>query len=434
MRPRIASVLIVLCLTVSFGADFKSIKTTRTGVQTSYGLIRPLDQDGGNFYLQNVDGLIEIKLTAKAQIGLLFRERDIRKMIDSRRVTIRDAEKSYSLPKDLYVVVPFRDWRAAQSALKNGKFRDAHLSAKPVPDHHPTEDELWLSGKLKTTEKGHITPTKVLSVNGREFRGTTSGYNYAERIAGLFDHTDIQPFVQQASVHGTLIGDVFHADLVFLRPIPDQTANDDPNLPRYLFIGDSISGNYDTGLRRTLAGRFNIHHPPTNCGSSTKGRNSVRSWLGDFKTRGRHWDVISFNFGHWDSGTTKADYQANLENVIQQLKPTGAKLIWVSTCPVPNGYDAAGALKNGRAPGRTAGVMNKYLNPWALEVIRRHPEISICDQWQFVKDQESGRYEQWWHGKNVHFKGEPAHALGRMLGAHVAKLMDVPLVNQETKR
>jgi len=74
--------------------------------------------------------------------------------------------------------------------------------------------------------------------------------------------------------------------------------------------------------------------------------------------------VISFNFGHWDSGNTKEQYQENLESVVRQLKPTGAKLIWVTTCPVPDGYEKAGALGAGnKAPGRKAGVMKEYLNP-----------------------------------------------------------------------
>ena len=138
--------------------------------------------------------------------------------------------------------------------------------------------------------------------------------------------------------------------------------------------------------------------------------------------------MISFNHGHWDSKNDKAAYQANLEKVIAELKKTKANLIWVTTCPVPNGYDPAGLLEaSSKAPGRTAGVMRQYLNPWALEVMKRHPQISICDQWQYCKDSENGIYKDWWAGKNVHFKGAPADALGQFLGKHVAKIMGVTL-------
>jgi len=106
--------------------------------------------------------------------------------------------------------------------------------------------------------------------------------------------------------------------------------------------------------------------------------------------------------------------------VVQQLKKTGAKLIWVTTCPVPNGYEPAGDLKaEGKAPGRMAGVMKKYLNPWATEVIAKHPEITVVDQWRLVRDKEKDLYKEWWQSKNVHFNGEPAAALGRLLADHV---------------
>jgi hypothetical protein len=147
-------------------------------------------------------------------------------------------------------------------------------------------------------------------------------------------------------------------------------------------------------------------------------------WLGAYRQPGRQWDVISFNHGHWDSKNDKASYQRNLEKIITELKKTKAKLIWVSTCPVPNGYPPAVDLsKEGRASGRQAGVMEKFLNPWALEVIKRHPGISICDQWQFVKDNEDALYKDFWAGKDVHFRGNPADQLGDFLGQHVLEVM-----------
>jgi hypothetical protein len=146
--------------------------------------------------------------------------------------------------------------------------------------------------------------------------------------------------------------------------------------------------------------------------------------LGSYGEQGQHWDVISFNFGHWDDGNDKATYQADLEYIVEQLEKTGARLIWVTTCPVPNGNPPVGELMgDGRAPGRKVGVMEKYLNPWAEEVIARHPQITVCDQWQFVKDREGDIYRDWWKGDDIHFEGEPAHALGRFLAEHVEDVM-----------
>ncbi|MDP7288628.1 MAG: SGNH/GDSL hydrolase family protein, partial [Phycisphaerae bacterium] len=373
----------IACSTAPVGAaeKYKTIETARNGMQKLYGLVNPLDQEGKNFYILNSDGLIEVKLADGAKIGLLFRERNIKKMLEDRKIRIGGVNRQYDLPKKLYVKIVFPNWRSAQGVLKSGEFRDGMLHADTLKDHLPTEKEPWLCGELTGLEDGHITPKKVVTASDKTFKGSTNGFNYSEQIVGLMDHTAIKPFCNQASVYGTLKGDVFYASHVLLRPIPDQAAKDDPKLPRYLFIGDSISGNYGKGLRAALKGKYNIHHPATNCGPSGKGRSMVKAWLGAYKNSKRHWDVISFNFGHWDAGNSKKKYQENMESVIQQLKPTGAKLIWITTCPVPKGYKPAGALvdkgsKGICAPGRTSGVMNKYLNPWALEVVKRHPEIT----------------------------------------------------------
>ena len=67
--------------------------------------------------------------------------------------------------------------------------------------------------------------------------------------------------------------------------------------------------------------------------------------------------------------------------------------------------------------------MEKYINPWALEVLSKHPEISICDQYQYVKDNYAF-YKSWWEGQNVHFKGDQADKLGELLAAHIERVMN----------
>ena len=116
-----------------------------------------------------------------------------------------------------------------------------------------------------------------------------------------------------------------------------------------------------------------------------------------------------------------------MESIIEQLQDTGAKLIWVTTCPVPNGYPPAGALSaTGEAPGRKSDVMEKYLNPWAAGVMAKHPEISVCDQWQFVKAHQEDIYQDWWAGSNVHFTGRTEkQKLGELLADHVLRVMNL---------
>jgi len=43
----------------------------------------------------------------------------------------------------------------------------------------------------------------------------------------------------------------------------------------------------------------------------------------------------------------------------------------------------------------------------------------VCDQWGFVKDNEGGTFREWWKGRDVHFGGPRADALGAFLAEHV---------------
>jgi acyl-CoA thioesterase-1 len=297
------------------------------------------------------------------------------------------------------------------------------IQCPPLADHLPTEAEPFFAGRW-TFGQGRGKPA-ALAIGGETFEvSMKTGGQTNVLVYGALAPADIRPFVYRAAVVGKEARGALVADEVHLEPVGDQAASDNPSLPRYLCIGDSISYNYAKALREALAGKANVHHPPTNCGPSGKGVGNIVEWLGAWEVKGRHWDVISFNFGHWDAGGTKEKYQANLEIVIREMKKTGAKLIWVTTCPVPEGCKPAGDLDaNGKAPGRTAGVMKKYLNPWALEVMKRHPEIAVCDLWQFVADHRGDLYAEWWKGNNVHFSGEGADALGTVLARRVLEAL-----------
>lgn len=129
---------------------------------------------------------------------------------------------------------------------------------------------------------------------------------------------------------------------------------DVPNLPRVLLIGDSISIGYTLDVRELLKGKANVHRIPTNGGPTINGLAHLKEWLGDKK-----WDVIHFNWGLHDLKYIQADpskradpkapdshlqvpladYEKNLTTLVEQLKATGAKLIWCSTTPVREGSD-----------------------------------------------------------------------------------------------
>jgi len=110
---------------------------------------------------------------------------------------------------------------------------------------------------------------------------------------------------------------------------------DNPDLPRVLIIGDSISIGYTPLVRGLLKDEANVHRPATNCRWSAYGANEILNWLGEGK-----WDVIHFNFGLWDwygwkqeKKATPQSYAKNLQKIVDQLKTTGASLVFGMTTP-----------------------------------------------------------------------------------------------------
>ena len=148
---------------------------------------------------------------------------------------------------------------------------------------------------------------------------------------------------------------------------------DVPGLPRVLLIGDSISIGYTVPVRDLLKGKANVHRIPVNGGPTSNGLKNLDAWLGSSK-----WDVIHFNWGLHDlkymgpNNENRADpkspdshqqvplpdYERNLNQLVDRLKATGAKLIWRNTTPVPEG-----------AAGRVPGDVVKY-NDAAARVMK----------------------------------------------------------------
>ncbi len=141
--------------------------------------------------------------------------------------------------------------------------------------------------------------------------------------------------------------------------------------------------------REQLAGEANVFRPNTNCGPSTRGLESLESWLGD-----RQWDVIHFNFGLHDlkymgpNNENLADpkaetshpqvpideYAANLKQIAERLKKTGAVVIWRETTPVPEG-----------AAGRVVGDSARY-NEAAAKVMAEVGGILTDPMFAYAKE------------------------------------------------
>jgi hypothetical protein len=174
---------------------------------------------------------------------------------------------------------------------------------------------------------------------------------------------------------------------------------DDPQLPRVLLIGDSVSRGYTLPVRAALSGRANVHRAPENCGPTANGLKKLGVWLGD----GR-WDAIVFNFGIHDRNTPGADYEARLEEIARRLLRTGARLIWASSTPLP---------KNGTY-GSDAAIVAR--NGIAARVMRRHG-IAIVD----LHTQVAPRLAELQKPKDVHFAPEGYTFLGQRVAEEIAR-------------
>ena len=194
---------------------------------------------------------------------------------------------------------------------------------------------------------------------------------------------------------------------------------DDPNLPRVLIIGDSISIGYTLPVREMLKGVANVHRPPVNCASTKHGINEIEDWVGNKK-----WDVIHFNWGLHDlkymgpNGENLADpqlnsssqqvpideYVKNLQKLVLYLKKTKAELIWRNTTPVPNG-----------AKGRVVGDSKKYND--AAQEIMSHYSIETNDLYQFAKD----NWDKVGRKADVHFTPEGSKELAKLVAKSIRK-------------
>lgn len=196
------------------------------------------------------------------------------------------------------------------------------------------------------------------------------------------------------------------------------SVTDDPNLPRVLLIGDSISIGYTLPTRELLKGKVNVHRIPTNGGPTTNGLTNLDKWLGDQK-----WDVIHFNWGLHDlkymddkgalsePGKGKQQvppkqYEENLRQLVHRLKKTGAKLIWCTTTPVPEG-----------SQGRVPGDEDKF-NVVAAKIMQEEG-VATNDLCAFAKPQLA----KIGLPANVHYSPEGSQVLATKVAESILKAL-----------
>ena len=198
-------------------------------------------------------------------------------------------------------------------------------------------------------------------------------------------------------------------------------AADAPAKKRVLLLGDSISIGYTPFVQKMLADEMTVLRPmrgdkPENCSGTTAGVANIDRWL---QIDGGKWDVIHFNWGLHDLKHVKAGdpkgaasdlatdppqatvevYEKNLRAIVAKLKATGAKLIFATTTPAPDG-----AMK----VYRTDADVIKY-NEAALRVMKEN-QIAVDDLYAFAKPQLTNIQIQ---PANVHFTPAGSEALAK---------------------
>lgn len=165
--------------------------------------------------------------------------------------------------------------------------------------------------------------------------------------------------------------------------------------PRVLIIGDSISMGYTEPVKKILEGKAIVERIPENGGPTINGITHIEKWLA-----AGHWDVITFNFGLHDlkldpalpkSGNHQVEiepYRANLKTIAETLHKTGAKLIWVTTTPVPTGK---------LNPPRERTDVPLY-NEAAAQALKGQAD-AVCDLYSAVLPREAELQQH----ENVHF-------------------------------
>lgn len=178
---------------------------------------------------------------------------------------------------------------------------------------------------------------------------------------------------------------------------------------RVLILGDSISIGYTPFVRATMKQNTDVVRPMfnrtkvENCAGTTYGVGRIDEWL---NLGGGDFDVIHFNWGlhdlkHVDAKTNKNSndpqaphqaspeaYEKQLREIVAKLKQTGAKLIFATTTPVPEG---------GVKPFRDPADVEKY-NQIARKIMQEN-NIQVNDLYSAINP----KLKELQRPVNVHF-------------------------------
>jgi hypothetical protein len=185
---------------------------------------------------------------------------------------------------------------------------------------------------------------------------------------------------------------------------PDKDAwayvPDDPQRPRVLVLGDSISRSYTAPLRVRLKGLANVHRAPANCMRTDRFFEHGETWL--MQNGSNQWDYITVNYGIHDHGKSPEAFTDNLKRILSRLGQTGAKVFWVRTTPWSNREDG----KEIDLSAQLNQVADALAAELGLTVIDLHtPMTAERERLQF--------------SDNCHFNDEGAALMGDIMAAAI---------------
>ncbi|MEZ6095732.1 MAG: GDSL-type esterase/lipase family protein [Pirellulaceae bacterium] len=189
--------------------------------------------------------------------------------------------------------------------------------------------------------------------------------------------------------------------------------------PHVLILGDSISMAYTPFVAQELNGIANVSRPtrndkPENCNGTTNAIVHLERWI----EQAGSVDIIFFNFGlhdlkredpatHQSKNTDQFPrqaepdvYEQQLNSIAKRLKETGAKLVFVTTTPVPSG---------GVKPYRSIGDPIIY-NAIARRIMEDRG-IDIVDLYTPALANQN----QWQQPVNVHFNATGSEAFAKII-------------------
>ena len=161
---------------------------------------------------------------------------------------------------------------------------------------------------------------------------------------------------------------------------------------------------------RKIADGYNVHHIPENGGPTTNGVAHVDQWLGN-----GHWDIIILNFGLHDLKLDEngghqveiPEYEEKLKIIANKLMKTGARLIWVTTTPVPQGK---------LNPPRKTEDVAQY-NQAAQRALASVAH-GVCDLYSYVLPREAELQQK----DNVHFTPAGYQFLAQQLWTQIKSM------------